>query len=216
MMKQIRNQKAMSGISTLIIFIALILVAAIAALVLLQTVGTLQSQAIATGTESRKQVSGQLQIITVTGIRTGINPNQNQNINYLRILTKLSPGGQKIGLARTTINYTDGINNKTGISYNAICANNVELDCKAALDAVTDADVTYTTSNYSVLFLGSGAGYFGESIDTGQLVEIWYNAPDLATNQDVTLTIYPDKGSVSQLSFKTPTSYDANYVTLYP
>jgi archaellin len=207
-MRTLQNdKKAMSGISTLIIFIALILVAAIAALVLLQTVGTLQSQAIATGTESRKQVSGQLQVIGVTGV----GPDSTNDRTYLRILTKLSPGGQKIGLAGTTINYTDGISNQTGITYAVSSCNNTESQCATNFGAGTP-----TTSEYDVVFLGQGDSYSSESIDTGQLVEIWYHCPDLTTNKDVTITIYPDKGSVSQISFKTPTSYDSKYVTLYP
>ncbi len=206
------RKKAMSGISTLIIFIALILVAAIAALVLLQTVGTLQSQAIATGKESQKQVSGQLQVVGITGVRTSLDASG--DVQYLRILTKLSPGGQKIGLAGTTINYTDGVNNQTGISYaSTVISDNQEATAATAMNL---ADTATRNSQYDVLWLGLGSSYSSESIDTGQLVEIWYNAPNLGVNKDVTLTIYPDKGSVSQLSFKTPTSYDVNYVTLYP
>ena len=62
--KQKRNckkQKGISGIGTLIIFIALILVAAVAAIVLLQTSESLQSRAVATGKESEQQVSTKLQ-----------------------------------------------------------------------------------------------------------------------------------------------------------
>ena len=50
-------KKAEMGVGTLIIFIALLLVAAVAAGVLIQTAGSLQEKALSTGTQAKSQIS---------------------------------------------------------------------------------------------------------------------------------------------------------------
>jgi flagellin FlaB len=59
------NRKAEMGIGTLIIFIAMILVAAIAAGVLIQTATSLQNKALLAGTRTKGQVSTAIQFLLV-------------------------------------------------------------------------------------------------------------------------------------------------------
>ena len=105
-MKQLLNddRRGQVGIGTLIVFIAMVLVAAIAAGVLINTAGFLQNQAENTGTESTEQVADNLNVITEVG-----EVNYDDNINELRVGVQPASGADDINLAELTVQYvSDG------------------------------------------------------------------------------------------------------------
>jgi flagellin-like protein len=93
----IDNDRGQVGIGTLIVFIAMVLVAAIAAGVLINTAGLLQTQAEATGEESTQQVSDRLQIQSATGNVTGAG-----TIDEVNLTVTKAPGAGDIQLLNVT------------------------------------------------------------------------------------------------------------------
>jgi len=89
------NNRGQVGIGTLIVFIAMVLVAAIAAGVLINTAGLLQTQAEATGEESTEQVSDRITIQSATGTVEATDP---ATINRTNLTLTKSPGAGDIQL----------------------------------------------------------------------------------------------------------------------
>lgn len=95
------------GIGTLIVFIALVLVAAIAAGVLINTAGFLQTQAQSTGEESTDQVSTNLVFLSATGT-VNANGGTPTGIDSLNTTVQLGPGSNSIDLNDSTVSvFTD-------------------------------------------------------------------------------------------------------------
>ncbi|MGM0770478.1 MAG: archaellin/type IV pilin N-terminal domain-containing protein [Halobacteriota archaeon] len=97
------------GIGTLIIFLAMILVASVAAGVLIHTSGDLQQKAQSTGTQATEEISSNLQIIGIEGIRANNgDSNMSDSIDLLRIKTGLNVGSTEVDLSSLVITISDG------------------------------------------------------------------------------------------------------------
>ncbi|ELZ40897.1 flagellin domain-containing protein [Halorubrum saccharovorum DSM 1137] len=94
------EERGQVGIGTLIVFIAMVLVAAIAAGVLINTAGFLQTQAEATGEESTSQVSDRLQVVSQSGNVT--DGSSSRVVDQLNITVAQSPGAGNIDLNETS------------------------------------------------------------------------------------------------------------------
>jgi len=144
------NDRGQVGIGTLIVFIAMVLVAAIAAGVLINTAGLLQSQAEATGEESSDQVTDRVQVSSVSGtaVQTSeddIEPDNTDNfdeeiedsVNVIELTTLRSPGAGDIDLTNVIVEVF-----AEGESDTLTFQNSFENDAEIFTDSSADAEDT--------------------------------------------------------------------------
>lgn len=101
-----RSDAAEVGVGTLIVFIAMVLVAAVAAAVIISTSGTLQERALATGKEATEEVTANLRVHNVYGIR----PSTADDVETVAMYIELASGSQPMPLEALIIRYSDGTN----------------------------------------------------------------------------------------------------------
>ncbi|WP_418281826.1 archaellin/type IV pilin N-terminal domain-containing protein [Halorubrum sp. DTA98] len=143
------DDRGQVGIGTLIVFIAMVLVAAIAAGVLINTAGFLQTQAEATGEESTSQVSDRLQVVSQAG-----NVTDSQAVDELDIVLAKAPGAGNINLNDTTVEligdggqetFSVGDEGNATIDMFSGSSDSVLIDTsdRAELNIVLDSDIEY-------------------------------------------------------------------------
>ncbi|VTT86560.1 Flagellin FlaB2 [Halorubrum sp. DM2] len=118
------EERGQVGIGTLIVFIAMVLVAAIAAGVLINTAGFLQTQAEATGEESTSQVSDRIQVVSQSGI---VNSSGDQiNVTDIDFVVAKAPGAGSIDLNQTSVELI-GENGQETFQLDEIGSENVDI-----------------------------------------------------------------------------------------
>ncbi|TKX38056.1 flagellin [Halorubrum sp. CGM5_25_10-8B] len=196
------EERGQVGIGTLIVFIAMVLVAAIAAGVLINTAGFLQTQAEATGEESTAQVSDRIQVVSTSG---NVTPNTNGFVvdNVTFVVAK-APGAGNIDLDETTIqvigeqgqnstqigDLNEPIEDIIGVSNNVLTDNSDRAAIQVSLTS-TDLDDASITE-------GGDFDNYGE-LRSGEEITVTFTTPSSATTTKeirVPTTLTSDQTSV--------------------
>ncbi|WP_423793324.1 flagellin [Methanocaldococcus indicus] len=225
MMSYIRGKKGAMGIGTLIVFIAMVLVAAVAAAVLINTSGFLQQKAMATGKQSTEQVASGLYIKEIQG-----RYNTTNQISQLAIFITPNAGSAPIDLSQVKIQISNGT--KTLIlTYNSSFYSDNTSGTSDIFDVPTTANSSWALSNGTAITAYLPANNFGiivlqdadgsckantPVIDSGDLVVLTINTGlntvnlGLAPRTQVTGSVIPEFGAPAVISFVTPATYVLN------
>ncbi len=97
------SDRGQVGIGTLIVFIAMVLVAAIAAGVLINTAGFLQSKSERTGTQSSAQVTDRVHVVSAYGNVTTNSSSGAYEVDNVNLTVMKGSGSGDINLSKATI-----------------------------------------------------------------------------------------------------------------
>ncbi|NPA75151.1 MAG: flagellin [Euryarchaeota archaeon] len=204
-MKKVWNKKEKGemGIGTLIIFIAMIIVAAVAATVLIQTAYQLQQQAEETGNIAIQDVATGFKIIHMGGqVNLATNP---PALSTVEIKVGLLAGSPAIDMKNVLIEITDG-------------SKDVTLTFTTNWTLVNTTGSTYFTAvllrdmppqNWNTQYV----------MTQGDVVKLVINATAVGLNltpqSQVTLQIIPKHGVPTYAAFMVPATLTTKYVDLY-
>jgi flagellin-like protein len=199
------NKKAEMGVGTLIVFIAMLLVAAVAAGVLIQTVGSLQEKSLATGQQARAQISTNARVIEVSA-----SDGSSGNLTDFQQLMKLSPGSDPIKLDQVIFTFnTHNTSLTLKYSNNTLCEENATHGYSS--NAVTGEGV------FTVIYEQVGSNHVPGNFQRGDIIRVCYKAiKNISEDEMIRLNFIPKIGTPTLTQFITPDVISTYRVYLYP
>ena len=189
------NKKAAQGVGTLIIFIALILVAAVAAAVLISTASNLQSSAFDVGSQTQERILTSIEVVQIAVSNTSNGFINTSTDDTYRIRVRLGAGSMPIKLDDLT----------------------VSVDTASNSQVVTFEDGPLTnTENFNVTYR-TGAAQRDGYLEPGQLVDLLLRAEaDVGERERIRFTLLSTNGAPLPISLLTPSVMIQETTSLYP
>ncbi len=146
-MNIMRFKKAEMGVGTLIVFIAMLLVAAVAAGVLITTASSLQEKSLATGQQAESQISTNLRVIEVSATE-----GTDTYIEDFEEIIKLSAGSDPIKLGQVIFTFAT-VNDTATLRYrgtDGVCEQGNDDGYNTWSTEEIDDDVGTANNNYTL------------------------------------------------------------------
>ena len=184
-----RNQEEGSiGIGAMIVFIALILVAAVASTIIIKTAEELQQNAENTSDDTRKQISGKVSVVDVF-VKTAADPlssGSNTDVATMEVIARISSGS--IGVADGDIEYTVSCK----VTYTAggttfAVVDSGTADLKGVGDTTGIADEKMLPGGTYVITSAPGTTDFAEIDTNGDQNGGTKDTADYAQNDEITV-----------------------------
>jgi flagellin FlaB len=207
------------GIGAMIVFIAMVLVAGIAASVLVQTANRLEIRAMITGEQTMGEVSTGVAVFDIEGRVT------NSAVDNMTISIRPRAGSKDIDLKETVIELSDGTT-KVLLSYNATHIWNFNTSVSSYNGQIFSIHtLAWNMSNdeFGILVLEDADESCTAAtpvINRGDSVMLCVNtaacfAGGFGTRDDVWGTIMPEEGTPGVFSFRAPASLSDTVYDLY-
>ncbi len=196
------GRKAEMGMGTLIIFIAMILVAAVAASVLISTTGTLQNKALTTGKATTYQVGTSLEALELYGEDASSNNDLEEFFQTIR----LASGSESLRFEDVllTLSLSD---QAVDIEYNA------SATCDPSAATFPESGKGYGVSYQISATNGHQVGY----LVSGDVAKICFTVPRSVNESETIKTmIVPRVGSPLTISADLPDLMVDKRISIYP
>jgi flagellin FlaB len=202
------------GIGAMIIFIAVVLVAGIAASVLIQTANRLEIQAMQTGQETIREVSSGLQLIDIEGANSG------GLITQMVLVVRPHAGSGDIDLSNAFVEISDGVI-KTILTYGAGDFTHIVVDSEPNVFNATDC-WAIDSATFGILVLQDADESLTATnpvINRGDVVMLCVTTDDifggLSPRSTITGLVTPEQGASATFSFRVPSSLSEVVYDLY-
>jgi flagellin FlaB len=197
------KNNAAVGIGTLIIFIAMILVAGIAASVIIQTINSLQQQALLTGEQTKKDISAGLKVTHVSGHKSG------STLDQIAIYIKPTAASDPVDLTYAYIT----LSNTSSVVILNYTTNSYAYSISNGLFGTLDAG-DLSSSTYGIMEIrdvDNSSTSSSPVINSDDLIVILINTTacfsGIETRTEVSGRVVPEAGISGVISFTTPSAF---------
>ncbi len=217
-----------TGIGTLIVFIAMVLVAAVASTVLIHTAGSLQQRAQSTGQQTTQQVSTGLAVSSIYGINNETSAFTAGNIKWIAIYIGETSGSQPVNLGNVTLQltYKGQTASLTYIGsngYNSASSGTSNIFNSTYFSSLNGAsNKTNATNHFAVLTIADPTSSLSGTypvISYGDQVALLVNmtavfGAGISQGQSVVGSVTPPSGNPGVIQFTAPESFTQAIVQL--